>query len=138
MQTLSKEKGSYLSLNAFPSRIDEMSHVHEDIGSNERLKPEEKAALYRRFKPAPDLSVIRTDKETQEARHSNNLAIIRTIAPSIEENTVPIEIVVSGKKFLFWPSSDTWFSESKGLYGTGIADIVGKIRRLLLQTEVAS
>lgn len=98
------------------------SSVWEDIGSHE--KPQEAINPYRHFKGPPIHD--RESPEVIEARRLKNISVLedlKSMAELFEQDGACVHMKIKGKAFDFYPSSGTWFSHAKNVYGTGIEKI---------------
>jgi hypothetical protein len=75
------------------------------------------------------------DSQTTENRREKVLAALsRHLSGFVKaDRGFEIELVVAGRRIVLWPSSDTYYLESKQRYGTGIEDLCAKIKAWLNQ-----
>lgn len=99
-----------------------MNEEHFEIGSFERPKPEEKAAIYKALK-APPLHK-RKDPDI-EATEKRRLAIAEVFDVK-EESPSSIKAEYRGKKIEFYLLTDTWMSADK--FGHGILELCNKLK----------
>ena len=102
-----------------------MDSVWEDIGYSkvkERVNP--------KYPPAPELKPKDWDK-IYVPKEAKNLEFIAGLGLDMEMNGGKVSIQVGGRKVDFWPRSGTWFSHSKGKYGTDIESICQKMRAFI-------
>lgn len=108
-----------------------MSDVWDEIG----LK-EPGFTIPNRIKNPPKI-YMHESEEITNTRRAKNLEIIFKILPDATFLRSSIVVaIVSGKRFEFWPASDTWYSESKHQFGVGIAELCQLIEKHLLQKVV--
>lgn len=99
-----------------------MFEDHQEIGSFEKPRPEEKAAIYKALKGPKKYEVVKKNIEEIEQRRM----AIESCFEVLERSEQKIKASYRGKKIEFFLASDTWMSADK--FGHGILELCNKLK----------
>lgn len=99
----------------------------------------EKGSAVKYIEPPTIRRYEHESEEITSLRRARNLEAIFRVMPEAKiEASGCVMAEVKGKRFEFWPASDSWFSESTRRYGTGIEKLCAQITRHLLNARQTS